>query len=134
MHSFCERSNCSEDKPEQSSDPPCVKNVGEHAGQEKTRWSGNDAGDDRHKCESSAAYQDEKRKRFADGGRGQRQPRLVSFRLDLSGVSPNDPDKRTSEQREHYDRTGRTEQAHPCYAIEYLHLKECVARVFRESV
>jgi hypothetical protein len=58
----------------------------------------------------------------------------MSFRLDLASVSPNDPDKRTSEQREHYERSGRSEQAHPCYAIEDLPLKECVARVFRELI
>jgi hypothetical protein len=134
MHSLCEDSNCSEHKPEQSDDPPSVKNVREIPGQEKTSRSGNDAGDNRHKCECSAADQQAKCKRFTDGGRAQRKPGLVSFRLDLAGVSPNDPDKPTSEQREHYERTGHTEQAHPCYAIEDLPLKECVARAFRDLV
>jgi hypothetical protein len=127
MHSLSERSNCSENKPEKSDYPPRVENVGERTGQEKTSWSGNEAGDDRHKCESSAAHQQEKCKRFTDSGRAQSQPGLVSFRLDLAGASPNDPDKRTREHSEHYERAGHTEQAHPRYAIEDLPLKECVA-------
>src|SRR5215470_12801316 len=53
MHSFSERSNCPEDKPEKSNDRPRIKNVGERAGKEKASWSGDDAGNDRRKCESS---------------------------------------------------------------------------------
>src|SRR5262245_31679758 len=98
MHPLSERSNCSEDKPEQSDDRPCIKNVDERAGKEKASWSGGDAGDNWRKCESSSTHYYEKRKRFTNGGRAQCQPGLVSFRLDRSGTSPNDPDKRTCNQ------------------------------------
>ena len=123
VHSFFNRKNRAEHEPEKSDDLARVNNSGEGAGPEDARRAGSDAVDDRHQRKGAAHDPNEKRERFSNGRRANREPGLLFFRL-----------KPARNQCEKAESRGARQQAHPCYAVEKRSSQKLAARVFRDLV
>src|SRR4029077_7112118 len=117
-----------------SDDLARVNNSGKCADPKDTRRAGNDAVDDRHQRKGAAHDPNEKRERFSNGRRANREPGLLFFRLEQPRASPNDPKKPPRNQYEKTERRDAREQAHPCYAIKKRSSQKLAARVFRDLV
>ena len=134
VHSFFNRKNRAEHEPEKSDDLAGVNNSGECAGPEDARRAGSDAIDDRHQRKGAANDPNEKRERFSNGRRANREPGLLFFRLEQPRASPNDPKKPARNQCEKAETGDARQQAHPCYAIEKRSSQKLAARVFRDLI
>ena len=134
VHPFLDCANRAEHEPEQGDNPAGVKNRGEQADVKNASRPPDDASSYRHKGERAAAHPNKKRERFAKRRRDELQRRLMSVRLDLTGVSPNEPKKPARNQSEKTESREARHQAHPCYAIEKRSSQKLAARVFRDLI
>ena len=103
MHSFLDRVDRSENKPEKADDPPGVKNGGERAGPKNPGWPGSDPGDNGHEGKAAAGHPQKKRGWLADRGCAEGQPRLLILRIDLTSAPPNDRKHPNREKRKQSD-------------------------------